>query len=135
MIQNYKKKNNFLIFKFYKWLIHENINIKLALFLLFFSFFAAIITFLSFTNSLPFVTSSPKIVISILSFDLALLLFLCFKVIRRIVKIWIAKKKGYAGSKISIKYVLVFGLLALIPAVSVGIFSTFFFHLGHLLFK
>ena len=93
MIQNYKKKNNFLIFKFYKWLIHENINIKLALFLLIFSFFAAIFTFLSFTNSLPFITSTPRLVISILTIDLLLLLFLCFKVIRRIIKIWIARKK------------------------------------------
>ena len=130
MIQNYKKKNNFLIFNFYKWLIHENINIKLAFFLLIFSFFAAIFTFLSFTNSLPFITSTPRLVISILTIDLLLLLFLCFKVIRRIIKIWIARKKGYAGSKISIKYILVFGLLALIPAVSVAIFSSFFFHLG-----
>ena len=62
MIQNYKKKNNFLIFNFYKWLIHENINIKLAFFLLIFSFFAAIFTFLSFFIADEFVKKIVKII-------------------------------------------------------------------------
>ena len=130
MIQNIKKTNNSLFKKTYQWLIEEKVNINLALFLIIISFFAAILTFLSFTNSIPFIKSSPKIVISILTSDLILLLFICFKVVKRIVKVLIARKRGYVGSKISTKYISVFGLLALVPAISVAVFSTFFFNLG-----
>ena len=130
MIQNIKKTNNSLFKKIYQWLIEEKVNINLALILIIISFFAAILTFLSFTNSIPFIQSSPKVVISILTTDLILLLFICFKVVKRIVKLLIARKRGYVGSKISTKYILVFGLLALVPAISVAVFSIFFFNLG-----
>ena len=130
MIQNIKKTNNSLFKKIYQWLIEEKVNINLALILIIISFFAAILTFLSFTNSIPFIQSSPKVVISILTTDLILLLFICFKVVKRIVKVLIARKRGYVGSKISTKYILVFGLLALVPAISVAVFSIFFFNLG-----
>ena len=129
-LNNKKKNKQSILSKLYKWIIYEKINLKLALFLLILSFSAAILTFLSFTNTLPFIKATPGIVISILTLDVIILLFVCLKVANRIIKIWIARKKGYVGSKISTKYILVFALLALIPAASITIFSSFFFNLG-----
>ena len=84
----------------YNWLNKLKINKYFTLFLLSLSFFASILTYLIFTNNLPNINSTPALALTILTIDLILILLLCFKVIRRIANIWIARKKGYAGSKI-----------------------------------
>ena len=114
----------------YNWLNKLKINKYFTLFLLFLSFFASILTYLIFTNNLPNINSTPALALTILTIDLILILLLCFKVIRRIANIWMARKKGYAGSKILSKYVVVFSMLTLFPAIILTIFSTLFFNLG-----
>ena len=109
------------------WINKPSTNRKITIFLIILSFLASIITYLVFSNSLPYIKTTPTLVISTLIIDIILLLGLCFKVIRKIVQTWIERKKGVLGAKISSKFILTFGLLVLIPTVTLATFSSFFF--------
>ena len=102
--------------------------LKLSIFLIILSFLASIITYLVFSNSLPYIKTTPTIAVITLTIDVILLFALCFKVIRKIVKTWIERKKGSIGAKISTKFMLTFALLVLIPTVTLATFSSFFFN-------
>ena len=59
-----------------------------------------------------------------------MLFVLCFKVIRKIIQTWVDRKKGREGSKISTRFILTFGLLVLIPTVTLATFSSLFFNIS-----
>ncbi|WP_337995566.1 PAS domain-containing sensor histidine kinase [Oleispirillum naphthae] len=65
-----------------------------------------------------------------LNLDLAFLLALGIVVGRRLVQIYLERRKGVAGSKLQSRLVLTFGLLSVVPTVLVGSFSAVFFHNG-----
>lgn len=73
---------------------------------------------------------SPAIVLLLLNIDLVLSLLLAFLIVRRIVAIWSERRKGSAGSKLHVKLVVWFGLVSVIPAIVVGVFSVSFFNFG-----
>ena len=112
------------------WINKPSTNRKITIFLIILSFLASIITYLVFSNSLPYIKTTPTLVISTLIIDVILLLGLCFKVIRKIFQTWIERKKGILGAKISSKFILTFALLVLIPTVTLATFSSFFFNIG-----
>ena len=58
-------------------------------------------------------------VIALLNLDLILALSLGAILARRLVRAWITKKYGSAGSRLHIKMVVSFGLVAIIPALLV----------------
>ena len=125
------KKTHYILFNtLLAWLEKPSINRKITIFLIILSFFASIITYLVFSNSLPYIKTTPTIAISTLTIDIILLAALCFKVIKKIVQTWIERKKGTVGAKISSKFILTFALLALIPTITLATFSTFFFNIG-----
>ena len=119
-----------LFIKIKDWLKEPSTNRKITVTLIVLSFVFSIFTYLVFSNSIPYVKSTPFIATTTLIIDAILILALCFKVIRRIVKIWHDRRKGYIGSKISTKFILIFGSLVLIPTLVVAIFSSLFFNLG-----
>ncbi|MCK5274999.1 MAG: PAS domain-containing sensor histidine kinase [Alphaproteobacteria bacterium] len=59
--------------------------------------------------------------------DLVLLLALAFVVVRRIVKLGLARRRGSAGSRLHIRLSVLFGLMAITPTVLVLLFSILFF--------
>lgn len=59
--------------------------------------------------------------------DLVLLLGLSFVVVRRIVKLGLARRRGSAGSRLHIRLSVLFGLMAIVPTVLVLLFSVLFF--------
>lgn len=59
--------------------------------------------------------------------DLVLLLALAFVVVRRIVKLSLARRRGSAGSRLHIRLSVLFGLMAITPTVLVLLFSILFF--------
>ena len=73
---------------------------------------------------------SPAIVLLLLNIDLILSLLLAFLIVRRIVAIWSERRKGSAGSRLHVKLVVWFGLVSVIPAIVVGVFSVLFFNFG-----
>ncbi len=62
--------------------------------------------------------------------DLVLLLSLAFVVIRRIVKLGLARRRGSAGSRLHLRLSVLFGLMAIAPTVVVLLFSVLFFMNG-----
>ena len=112
------------------WFKKPSTNRKITILLIILSFIASIITYLVFTNSLPFFKTTPTIAITTISIDTILLLCLCFKVVRKIIITWVDRKKGTVGSKISTKFILTFALLVLIPTITLSIFSSLFFNIS-----
>lgn len=66
----------------------------------------------------------------LLNVDLVLLLLLGTVVARHIVRLWMERKRGIAGSKLHVRLVAVFSLLATVPAILMAIFSSIFLYFG-----
>jgi two-component system nitrogen regulation sensor histidine kinase NtrY len=90
---------------------------------------SGIATYAAMAGSAPF-GDSPAIVLLLLNLDLILALLLAFLIVRRIVGIWTERRRGSAGSRLHVKLVVWFGLVSVIPAIVVGIFSVSFFNFG-----
>ncbi|MGQ0663855.1 MAG: ATP-binding protein [Pseudomonadota bacterium] len=73
---------------------------------------------------------NPRTVLLLLNLDLVLLLLLGAVVARRIVQLWVERRRGSAGSKLHVRLVVLFSALAAAPAIVVAIFSGLFFNLG-----
>jgi len=58
--------------------------------------------------------------------NMVMILFLIFSISRRIIKIYTARKSDSAGSRLHARFVGSFSLIAIIPAIVMGIFSSFF---------
>jgi two-component system, NtrC family, nitrogen regulation sensor histidine kinase NtrY len=86
-------------------------------------------TYTALTGTAPF-GPSPTIVLVLLNLDLVLLLTLGALVARRIVQVWSERRRGSAGSKLHVRLVVLFSLVAVGPAIVVAVFSALFFDLG-----
>jgi two-component system nitrogen regulation sensor histidine kinase NtrY len=86
-------------------------------------------TYAALTESPPF-GDSPNTVIWLLNLDLVLLLMLGILVARRIVAIWSGRRQNIAGSRLHVRLVVIFSIMAALPAVIMAVFSAFFFHFG-----
>ena len=126
MEKNLKKIYKIIFF----WFRNPSTKRKISISLIILSLLASIITFLLFANSLPYFKSTPRLATSILIIDVILLILICIKVISKIVTTWIERKKGIVGAKISTKFILTFGLIVLIPTITLAIFSSLFFNIG-----
>ncbi len=73
---------------------------------------------------------NPKAVLVLLNLDLLLLLGLAVLVVRRLVRLWTAHRAGAAGSRLHIRLVMLFGVLAITPAILMALFSATFFTFG-----
>ncbi len=69
-------------------------------------------------------------VIALLNLDLILALLLGAVLARRIVLSWISRKYGSAGSRLHTRIVLSFGMVAIVPAILVAVFSGLFLNFG-----
>ncbi len=72
----------------------------------------------------------PDTVLVLLYLDAVLLLLLGVVVARRMVVIWSDRRRGQAGSGLHTQLVLMFGLVAVTPAILVAIFSALFLNFG-----
>lgn len=87
------------------------------------------LTFAVMTGLGPTV-SDPGIMLVILNVNLAIMLALGVLVARRVVKVWIARRSGGAGSRLHIRLVVLFGVVAIIPAILTAVFSVLVFQVG-----
>ena len=72
----------------------------------------------------------PNTVIWLLNLDLIILLVFATLVGRRLALLWSGRRKGQAGSRLHVRLVSVFSLLASVPAILMTIFAAFFLHFG-----
>lgn len=86
-------------------------------------------TYAALTETPPF-GDNPNTVIWLLNLDLVILLFLVILIARRIVTIWSGRRRNIAGSRLHVRMVLIFSIMAAAPAIIMAVFSAFFFHFG-----
>ncbi len=90
---------------------------------------SAIATYLAISDFSPFETS-PQLVLGLLLLDLVLLLALATLVAWRLVALWMARRSGTAGSRLHVRLVTLFGLVAITPTIIMAVYSTLTINLG-----
>src|SRR5579872_2903102 len=90
---------------------------------------SGIATYLSLTGAPPF-GPRPVVVLSLLNLDLVLLLALAALVAKRLVEVWAERRRGLAGSRLQVRLVGLFSLIAVLPTIIVAVFSYLFFSFG-----
>ena len=86
-------------------------------------------TFLAMTASEP-IGPDPKTVLSLIGLDLLLLVALVVVIGVRIVGVWRARRRGSSGSRLHLRFIVLFALVAVTPAIVVSVGSTVFFRYG-----
>ncbi|MBB4265339.1 sensor histidine kinase NtrY-like [Roseospira visakhapatnamensis] len=77
----------------------------------------------------PTVTD-PSVMLVLLNVNLVIMLALGVLVARRLVKVWAARRSGGAGSRLHVRLVVLFGVLAVTPAILTSVFSVLMFQVG-----
>src|SRR6266849_4517208 len=90
---------------------------------------SGIATYLALTGAPPFGPRS-RVVLTLLNLDLVLLLALAAVVAKRLVEVWMERQRGLAGSRLQIRLVGLFTLIAVMPTILVAVFSYLFFGSG-----
>src|ERR1700704_666046 len=90
---------------------------------------SGIATYLVLTGAPPFGPRS-RVVLTLLNLDLVLLLALAAVVAKRLVEVWMQRRRGLAGSRLQIQLVGLFTLIAVMPTIIVAVFSYLFFGSG-----
>lgn len=102
---------------------------KLAIALILAIFASGFATYGALTETPPF-GNDPDTVIWLLNLDLILMALLVGLITRRFAKLMTGRRKGIAGSKLQMRLVVIFSIMAAAPAIIMAIFSTVFFHFG-----
>jgi two-component system nitrogen regulation sensor histidine kinase NtrY len=90
---------------------------------------SGIATYLALTGAPP-IGPHPVVVLALLNLDLVLLLALAAVVTKRLVEMWAERRRGLAGSRLQVRLVVLFSLIAVIPTIVVAVFSYLFFSFG-----
>ena len=90
---------------------------------------SGVATYLALTGAPPF-GPHPGAVLSLLNLDLVLLLALGAIVAKRLIEVWAERRRGLAGSRLQIRLVVLFSLIAVMPTIIVAVFSYLFFSFG-----
>jgi two-component system nitrogen regulation sensor histidine kinase NtrY len=109
--------------------LRRRVNAGLVILLTGLAFASGLATYAALAEVPPF-GNDPTTILWLLNIDLVLLLVLVALVARRIVGVWSGRRRGLAGSKLHVRLVFIFSMLALTPAVIMTIFSAGFFHYG-----
>jgi len=114
---------------FLPWARQAGLSGKLAIALALATVASGIATYTAWTGSAPQIPN-PRVVLILLIVDLVLVLSLGALIARHLVRLWMARRQGSAGSRLHSRFVAMFSLVAVTPAIIVAIFSAVFFHLG-----
>ncbi|MFT8242673.1 ATP-binding protein [Roseomonas sp. BN140053] len=87
-------------------------------------------TFTLLSNGSPFGPTRPGQVAAMVLVNAMFLLLLGASLAGRLVRVWAERRRGSAGSRLHVRLVLLFGVVAVVPAALVGIFAAVFFNLG-----
>ena len=115
--------------QFVLWAGRMGLARKLAIALTVAAIASGIATYVALTGSTPF-GPDPTTILILLNINLVLLLLLGAVVARRIVQVWAERRRGSAGSRLQIRLVVLFSLVAVTPAIIVAVFSVLFFNSG-----
>lgn len=112
-----------------QWSREVGLERRFAIVLLIAGSILCVLTYLAVTNVWD--TDEPvRTVTRLLIGDLFVALLLAIMITWRGVLLWIGRRKGLAGSKLHSRMVVMFGLIAVIPAIVVSVFSVAFLNYG-----
>ncbi len=95
------------------------------------AFASAIATYLALRGLPPFGGQRPPSMDQLfLLLNLLLVLPLCAIVAWRVVQVWTERRRGLAGSRLHVRLVVLFSLVAVIPNIVVAVFSYLLFNFG-----
>jgi two-component system nitrogen regulation sensor histidine kinase NtrY len=113
-----------------RWITRAAQSRQFALFLAVAAIVSGIATYVAITGAVSPLGAKPRTVLVLLNVDLVLMLTLGALVAWRLVRLWIARRKGSAGSRLQARMVALFSLVAVLPAIIVAVFSVGFFSFG-----
>lgn len=87
-------------------------------------------TFVVLSGGLNLGMAPGSMVYGLVIANLVVLLPLGLMLIVRLVRVWVERRRGSAGARLHVRLVLLFGVVAVTPAIVVAVFATFFFNLG-----
>ncbi|MTJ80735.1 MAG: PAS domain-containing sensor histidine kinase [Telmatospirillum sp.] len=87
-------------------------------------------TYAVVTGGGPLKGPNPRTVFSMLGVDMVFMLLLAALIGRRLVRVWAERRAGAAGSKLHVRLVLMFSVVAITPAILVAVFSTLVINFG-----
>lgn len=115
--------------QFLRWAHRVRLTRKLTIALVAAAAVAGLATYAAWTGTAP-LTPDPNLVLTLLVIDLILLLSLGAVIARQLVRLWLERRTGSAGSRLHTRFVALFSLVAVAPAIVVAVFSAMFFYLG-----
>ena len=115
--------------RFGPWARRVRLTGKLAIALAVASGICGVATYTAWTGSAP-LPPNPEVVLVLLVLDLVLLTSLGALIARQLVRLWVERRSGSAGSRLHTRFVALFSLVAVAPAIVVAVFSATFFYLG-----
>ena len=118
--------------RFIQWAEKVGLARKLVVVLMFAAFGMALLTYAVLSGWTPFGTSEKSVrrVLIFLNIDLVLFLLLGAVVARRLVQLWMERRRGAVGSRLHTRLVVLFSLVAVTPTIIVSVSSAVFFSLG-----
>lgn len=111
------------------WAMRVRLRHKLVISLVLCSVASGLATYAALTRS-PFFGNDPTTIMILSMLDLGFLVMLGTIVAQRIVSIWMRRRRNQVGSRLHIRMVSVFTLLAVAPAILVAMFAAIFFYFG-----
>ncbi|HET9019588.1 MAG TPA: PAS domain-containing sensor histidine kinase [Acetobacteraceae bacterium] len=88
-----------------------------------------IATFATLAGGLPMV-AQPHRVLAMVVANFVVLLMLGAVLAGRLTRVWVERRRGSAGSRLHVRLVFLFSVVAVTPAIVVAVFATFFFDVG-----
>ncbi|MBU8538228.1 sensor histidine kinase NtrY-like [Falsiroseomonas tokyonensis] len=87
-------------------------------------------TFVLLAGGSPFGPTSPGQIVAVVLCNAGVLLLLAGSLASRLVRVWAERRRGSAGARLHVRLVLLFGGVAVVPALIVAAFAAIFFNLG-----
>ena len=111
------------------WAARRNLERKLAIVLVVGGVASGLATFAAMTDNFSGV-ADPTTILLLLNADLVFLLAIGALIARRMVMVWVARRRGRAGARLHARLVGLFSLVAVAPAIVLAVFSVLFFNYG-----
>ncbi|HEY9567734.1 MAG TPA: two-component sensor histidine kinase, partial [Thalassobaculum sp.] len=117
------------VVRFLRWARRVDLERRLALGLAVLAIASGVGTAIVLTGAGP-LGPEPDMVLAAVYLNIVFLLALGALVIRQLVRIWIERRRGQAGSRLHVRLAVMFAAVAVTPTLIVSIFSAVFFDFG-----
>lgn len=112
------------------WARRVGIGLKLEIGLAVIAVLSGIATYIALSRKNAAEDVADGLVATLLLINLVLLMTLASLVARRVVKVWFARRKGSAGSRLHLRLVALFAAIASVPPIIMAVLSVLFLQYG-----